>query len=83
MAPFSPCSSFCPNRIENKAPLPMHSPNRMEVRKVISVKADPTAARAFAPRFSIPLFSKNLRNRPFPLRLAENLKMRSERSQKC
>ncbi len=28
----------------------MHSPRMMEVRKVISVKDDPTAASAFAPR---------------------------------
>ena len=39
-----------PYRMENTAPLPMHSPSRMEVKKVISVKALPTAARACAPR---------------------------------
>ena len=45
-----PSPSRCPKRMENTAPLPMHSPSRMEVRKVISVKEEPTAARAFFPR---------------------------------
>ena len=31
-----PSASRRPNRMENNAPLPMHSPSRMEVRKVIS-----------------------------------------------
>ena len=46
----SPASSLCPKRMENRAPLPMHSPRRMEVRNVISVKEEPTAARASVPR---------------------------------
>ena len=37
MASFNPFSSFWPKRMENRAPLPMHSPSRMEVRKVIRV----------------------------------------------
>ena len=37
MASFNPFSSFWPKRMENRAPLPMHSPRRMEVRKVIRV----------------------------------------------
>ena len=45
-----PASSRCPNRMENSAPLPMQSPSKIEVRKVISVKDEPTAARAFFPR---------------------------------
>ena len=45
-----PASSRCPKRMENKAPLPMHSPSKMEVRKVIRVKEEPTAAKAFFPR---------------------------------
>ena len=32
-----PGPSCAPNLLENTAPLPMHSPSRMEVRKVISV----------------------------------------------
>ena len=43
-------SSRCPKRMENRAPLPMHRPRMMEVRKVISVKAEPTAASASRPR---------------------------------
>ena len=43
-------SSRCPKRMENSAPLPIHRPRMMEVRKVISVKAEPTAASAFRPR---------------------------------
>lgn len=39
-----------PKRMENRAPLPMHNPRMMEVRKVINVKEEPTAARAFLPR---------------------------------
>ena len=45
-----PASSPCPNRMENNAPLPMQSPSRMEVRKVISVKEEPTAASACLPK---------------------------------
>ena len=45
-----PSRSRWPKRMENTAPLPMHNPRRMEVRKVISVKDEPTAARAFLPR---------------------------------
>ena len=47
---MSPCSSRCPKRIENSAPLPIQSPSRMEVRKFISVNAEPTAASASLPR---------------------------------
>lgn len=47
---LSAFSSFCPKRMEKTVPLPMASPRRMEVRKVISEKADPTAASASAPR---------------------------------
>ena len=36
--------------MENTVPLHMASPSRMEVRKVIREKDDPTAARASAPR---------------------------------
>lgn len=39
-----------PNRMENTAPLPMHSPSRIEVKKVIRVKAEPTAASASGPK---------------------------------
>ena len=45
-----PSWSRWPKRMENTAPLPMQSPSRMEVRKVIRVKDEPTAARAFLPR---------------------------------
>lgn len=34
----------------NTFPLPMQSPSKIEVKKVMSVNADPTVARAFAPR---------------------------------
>ena len=47
---FNPCSSFPPYRIENTAPLPIHNPNRIDVRNVISVNAEPTAANALAPK---------------------------------
>ena len=47
----NPSSSRWPKRMENSAPLPMHIPSRMEVRKVISVKDEPTAASAFFPRY--------------------------------
>ena len=50
MPSLSPSVSLCPNRMENTAPLPMHRPNKTEVRKVISVNADPTAAKASAPK---------------------------------
>ena len=43
-------SSRCPKRMENSAPLPIHRPRIMEVRNVISVKDEPTAARASRPR---------------------------------
>ena len=45
-----PRSSPWPKRREKTVPLPIASPSRMEVRKVISVKDDPTAARASSPR---------------------------------
>ena len=44
-----PVSSFWPNLMENTVPLPMASPSKMDVRKVISVKAEPTAASALVP----------------------------------
>lgn len=47
---FSAVSSFCPKRMEKTVPLPIARPSRTEVRNVISEKADPTAARASAPR---------------------------------
>ena len=47
---FRRSSSRWPKRMENTAPLPMQSPSKMEVRKVIRAKADPTAASAPAPR---------------------------------
>ena len=47
---FNFSSFFSPYRMENNAPLPMHSPSRIEVKNVISVYDDPTAARASAPR---------------------------------
>ena len=46
-------SSRWPKRMENTAPLPIQSPSRMEVRKVISVKEEPTAARASGPRYQL------------------------------
>ena len=46
-------SSRWPKRMENTAPLPMQSPRRMEVRKVIRVKEDPTAASASGPRYQL------------------------------
>lgn len=42
-------SLLCPKRMENKAPLPIHKPRMMEVKKVIRVKEEPTAASAFRP----------------------------------
>lgn len=50
MPSFSPFSSPSPNRMEKNVPLPIHNPKRIEVRKVISVKEEPTAASAFGPR---------------------------------
>ena len=47
---FRPWMSRWPKRMEKTVPLPMASPSRMEVRKVIREKADPTAARASSPR---------------------------------
>lgn len=46
---LSSSSLFPPQSMENTAPLPMHRPRITEVRNVISVKAEPTAARASAP----------------------------------
>ena len=48
---FNPAASCRPNRMENTAPLPIHSPSRMEVKNVISVNDEPTAANAFSPRY--------------------------------
>ena len=50
MLSLNPSMSCCPYRMENTAPLPMHSPSKMDVRNVISVNAEPTAARALLPR---------------------------------
>ncbi len=48
--PFSrPSRSCLPKHRENTTPLPIHSPNSMEVRKVIRANAAPTAARASEP----------------------------------
>ena len=49
-ASLSPSLSPCPNRMEKTVPLPMASPSRMEVTKVIREKAEPTAASASTPR---------------------------------
>ena len=49
MPSFNPASSFCPYLMENTVPLPMARPSRMDVKKVISVNADPTAASAPVP----------------------------------
>ena len=46
----SPSMSRWPKRMAKTVPLPMHSPKRMEVRKVISVNAEPTAPKALEPR---------------------------------
>ena len=50
MPSCSPFSSRCPNRMEMAVPLPMQSPSRMDVKKVMRVKADPTAAKASGPK---------------------------------
>ena len=50
MLSLSPCSFPSPNRMENSVPLPMHNPKRIEVKKVINVKEEPTAASASPPR---------------------------------
>lgn len=47
---ISNLSFLCSKRMENKAALPVHKPSMMEVRKVMSVKEEPTAASAFRPR---------------------------------
>ena len=47
---FRPRESFCPKRMEKTVPLPIANPSKIEVRKVMSEKAEPTAARASAPR---------------------------------
>ena len=41
---------FSPYLMEKMAPLPIDIPNNMDVRNVISVYEEPTAARASAPR---------------------------------
>ena len=48
-----PAWSCWPKRMEKTAPLPMHSPSKMEVRKVMRVKEEPTAARASGPRYQL------------------------------
>ena len=50
MPSFNPRPSRSPKRMEKQVPLPMHSPRNMDVRNVISVKDDPTAASAREPR---------------------------------
>lgn len=51
MLSFSPIKSPLPNLMEKTVPLPIDSPSKMEVKKVISVKAEPTAASASVPRY--------------------------------
>ena len=48
---LNPCVSFSPYLTEINTPLPMARPNIIEVKKVIRVKDDPTAAKAFFPRY--------------------------------
>lgn len=38
---------FAPKSIENKIPLPIHNPKIIEVKKVMIVNEEPTAAKAF------------------------------------
>ena len=47
---FKPGRSFAPYRSENITPLPIHKPKKTEVRNIINVYAEPTAANASAPR---------------------------------
>ena len=47
---FKAVSSRCPKRMENSAPLPMHSPSKIDVKNVISENEEPTAASAVLPR---------------------------------
>ena len=50
MPSFKPFSSRCPKRIEKTAPLPKHKPNKIDVKNVIKVKEEPTAASALEPK---------------------------------
>lgn len=46
---FNCFNCLAPKSIENKIPLPIHKPKRIDVKKVISVKEEPTAAKAEEP----------------------------------
>ena len=41
--------SFSPNFMERRTPLPIAKPNIIEVKNVMRVKEEPTAAKAFLP----------------------------------
>ena len=45
-----PSLSFSPNFMERRTPLPIAKPNIIEVKKVMRVKEEPTAAKAFLPK---------------------------------
>lgn len=47
---LSPISSFSPNFMERSTPLPMDKPNIIDVKNVMRVKEEPTAAKAFFPK---------------------------------
>ena len=47
---LSPISSFSPNFMEKSTPLPIARPRIMEVKNVMRVKEEPTAAKAFFPK---------------------------------
>ena len=49
-ASLSPLLSFSPNFIEKSTPLPIAKPRMMEVKNVMRVKEEPTAAKAFFPK---------------------------------
>ena len=49
MLDLSRSSSRAPKWIENAAPLPIERPSRIDVRKVMSVYDEPTAASASDP----------------------------------
>ena len=45
-----PSLSFSPNFMERRTPLPIAKPNIIEVKNVMRVKEEPTAAKAFLPK---------------------------------
>ena len=47
---LSASSSFSPNFMEKSTPLPIARPRIMEVKNVMRVKEEPTAAKAFFPK---------------------------------